>query len=89
MNDVITEPLVSGDGVPMLIPPDILASFEKAHRKLKERYNESPGVEALVRMWLSCGRSSLVCREFELTALNIKSKIDPYDEEGEHDGDEI
>ena len=88
MNGVVTEPLVGADGVTLLIPPDLLASFEIAHRKLKERYNESPGVEALVRMWLSCGRSSLICREFELTALNIKTKIDPYDEEGDSDGDE-
>ncbi len=89
MNGATTEPLVDAEGGPMLIPPHLLTSFEKAHRKLKERYNESPGVEALVRMWLSCGRSSLVCREFELTALNIDTKIDPYDEEGDCDGDEL
>jgi len=88
MNGVITEPRVVADGVSMLLPPHLLVSFEKADRQLTEAYGESPGVEALVRMWLACATSSIVRCEFEYSALNIETRIIPFNEGGESDGDD-
>lgn len=91
MNTAINEspPVVEVDGVPMVLPAHLLRSFEKADRKLLEIYGVTPGVPALVRIWLACGTSSLIRREFELAALGIEKAGIHYEEEGEHDGDEI
>jgi len=45
-------------------------------------------VEALVRMWLACATSSIVRCEFEYSALNIETRIIPFNEGGESDGDD-
>jgi hypothetical protein len=55
-----------------VLPTHLRENFEKADLQLREFYGMSPGVTALVRLWLACGTSSQVRREFELAVLDIK-----------------
>lgn len=54
------------------LPPHLRENFEKADRQLREFYGLSPGVTALVRLWLASGTSSLIRKEFEVAVLDIK-----------------
>ena len=54
------------------LPTHLRENFEKADLQLREFYGMSPGVTSLVRLWLACGTSSQVRREFELAVLDIK-----------------
>lgn len=60
---------VDADGLAIVLPPHLIANFERADRQIQEEYGITPGVPLLVRLWLACGRTSHIRREFELAAL--------------------
>ena len=70
-NGVLAPPQL--DEVSMSLPAHLLANFEKAESQLRETYGVTPGVPALVRLWLSCGTSSRIRQEFEQAVLEIES----------------
>ena len=47
-----------------VLPSHLRENFAKADLQLRELYSLSPGVAALVRLWLACGTSSQIRREF-------------------------
>ena len=80
---------VEADGLAIVLPPHLTDNFAKADRQLREFFGESPGVPALVRMWLACGTSSQIRREFELAVLDIKKRSVTPNPGDEFDEDEI
>ncbi len=90
MNGPSTEitAVVDADGLTITIPPHLLASFEKADRKIQELYRVTPGVPLLIRLWLACGRSCQIRKEFEFAALGKTKRGFQFDDD-EIDGDEI
>ena len=63
------------------LPQNLRENFEKAEGRIKELYGLSPGVPALVRLWIACGTSWRIQREFEYAVLEITRKtINPNDE---------
>jgi hypothetical protein len=62
------------EGLPVVLPPHLTQNFEKADRLLLEAYGSGPGVTALVRLWLACGTSRGIQREFERAVLDIRRK---------------
>ena len=81
-----TEPLTV-EGTPLVLPPHLTANFDKADSLIKEFYGQSPGVSALVRLWVACGTSGRIQREFERAVLDIKRKTINPNEECEFDED--
>ena len=75
------------EGLPLVLPPHLTANFEKADRKLMEAYGSSPGVTALVRLWIACGTSGEIQREFERAVLDITRKTINPPEDGIFDED--
>ncbi|HEX2853954.1 MAG TPA: hypothetical protein VHO24_12000 [Opitutaceae bacterium] len=69
------------DGLPIVLPPHLTENFEKAQSQIKDFYGLSPDVPALVRLWVACGTSGGIRREFERAVLDIKRKtINPLDD---------
>lgn len=63
------------------LPPHLRENFEKAEARIKELYGLSPGVPALMRLWIACGTSWRIQREFECAVLDISRKtLDPAEE---------
>jgi hypothetical protein len=83
-----TRGVVEAEGLPIVLPPHLLASFEKADRQIYETYGVTPGVPLLVRLWLACGKTSQIRQEFELAAIGKTSRGYEFDDD-EVDGDEI
>jgi len=77
------------DGLPVVLPPHLTQNFEKADRLLLEAYGSSPGVTALVRLWVACGTSRQIQREFERAVLDIRRKTINPPENGEFDEDSL
>ncbi|MDD3179576.1 MAG: hypothetical protein PHQ04_04410 [Opitutaceae bacterium] len=77
----------AAEGLPLVLPPHLTANFEKADRQLMESYGSSPGVTALVRLWVACGTSREIQREFERAVLDIRRKTLNPPESGEFDED--
>jgi hypothetical protein len=75
------------EGLPLILPAHLTANFEKADRQLLESYGSSPGVTALVRLWIACGTSKEIQREFERAVLDIKRKTLNPPASGEFDDD--
>ncbi len=75
------------EGLPLVLPAHLTANFEKADRQLLESYGSSPGVAALVRLWVACGTSKEIQREFERAVLDIKRKTLNPPVSGEFDDD--
>lgn len=75
------------EGLSLVLPPHLTANFEKADRKLLEAYGSSPGVTALVRLWIACGTSGEIQREFERAVLDITRKTINPPEDGIFDED--
>ena len=75
------------DGLPVVLPAHLTANFEKADRLLLEAYGSSPGVTALVRLWVACGTSREIQREFERAVLDIRRKTIHPPASGEFDED--
>jgi len=69
------------------LPPHLRENFEKADVELRRLYGDSPGIAALVRMWLACGTESQIAREFELAVMDIKRRGLSPNEEGYFDED--
>ncbi|HWA08302.1 MAG TPA: hypothetical protein VG838_02430 [Opitutaceae bacterium] len=74
-------------GLPVTLPPHLTQNFEKADRLLLEAYGSSPGVAALVRLWIATGTSREIQREFERAVLDIRRKTLNPPESGEFDED--
>jgi len=75
------------EGLPIVLPPHLTQNFEKADRLLLEAYGSSPGVTALVRLWIACGTSRGIQREFERAVLDIRRKTLNPPEDGLFDED--
>ena len=75
------------EGLPLVLPAHLTANFEKADRLLLASYGSSPGVTALVRLWVACGTSREIQREFERAVLDIKRKTINPPASGEFDED--
>lgn len=75
------------DGLPVAFPPHLTANFEKADRQIAEAYGVSPGPAALIRLWVACGTSHAVQREFERAVLDIRRKTLNPPPSGEFDDD--
>ena len=75
------------EGLSVVLPPHLTQNFEKADRLLLEAYGSSPGVTALVRLWLACGTSRGIQREFERAVLDIRRKTFNPPEDGIFDED--
>jgi hypothetical protein len=63
---------VEVEGLTVAIPPRLMEKFERAERELRERYGQSPGLSALILMWVGRGSASDVKREFERAVIEIK-----------------
>jgi hypothetical protein len=69
------------EGLTVVFPPHLTENFEKAQCQIKEYYGLSPDVPALVRLWVACGTSWRIRREFERAVLDIQRKtINPPDD---------
>ncbi|HTB79596.1 MAG TPA: hypothetical protein VK717_01785 [Opitutaceae bacterium] len=77
------------EGLPVVLPPHLTANFEKADGQLRECYGASPGVPALVRLWLACGTSSRIRKEFESAVLDITKSNLSETEEDSFDDDSL
>ena len=75
------------DDLVKALPPHLRENFEKADQQLREFYGLSPGVTALVRLWLASGTSSLIRKEFEVAVLDIKRSGFRSGEKGKIDED--
>jgi len=75
------------EGLPIVLPPHLTENFEKADSQIKEFYGQSPGVPALLRLWVACGTSGRIRNEFERAVLDIKRKTVNPIEESEFDDD--
>lgn len=71
------------------LPPHLRENFEKADAQLRELYGDSPGVTALMRLWIACGTSSQIRVEFEHAVLDIKRRDLNPNEEGDFDEDSL
>ena len=69
------------------LPSHLRENFEKAEARIKKLYGLSPGVPALMRLWLACGTSWRIQREFEFAYLEITRKTINPEEEGIIDDD--
>ena len=76
-------------GLEMVLPPRLLAAFERADRQLAEAYGSAPGVPALIRLWLACATATIVRKEFESAVLQVTDSIFAFERDGDSDGDEI
>ena len=76
-------------GLPVILPLHLTENFEKADTQLRELYGIAPGVSTLVRLWLACGTSSQIRREFELAVLDIKKRAIQPNAEGQFDEDDF
>ena len=70
-----------------VLPAHLLENFEKAEARIKELYGLSPGVPALMRLWIACGTSWRIQREFECAVLEISRKTINPAEDGIFDDD--
>ena len=69
------------------MPLRLTENFETAANEIRERYGLSPDMPSLLRLWLACGTSGRIRREFERAVLEIqRSPLNPY-EEGQFDED--
>jgi len=75
------------EGLTVALPPHLAEIFERADHELREIYGQSPGVAALVRMWLGYSSTTRIRREFEKAVLEIKKCNLTPNEEGDYDED--
>lgn len=73
----------------LTLAPHLQENFAKSDRELRERYGASPGVPALMRLWLACGTSSQITREFELAVMDIRQRTLHPNAEGDFDEDSL
>ena len=78
----VSPPPAEADEFLKLLPPHLTENFEKAHKQIQEYYGLSPGVPALIRLWLACGTSTRIRMEFEHAVLDItKRGLNPHEED--------
>ncbi|HVS52405.1 MAG TPA: hypothetical protein VHD62_08625 [Opitutaceae bacterium] len=75
-------------GLEMVLPPRLLAAFERADKQLAEAYGSAPGVAVLVRLWLACATAAVVRKEFESAVLQVNDSVFAFDRADESDGDD-
>lgn len=73
----------------LTLAPHLQENFAKADQQLRERYGASPGIPALMRLWLACGTSSQITREFELAVMDIKQRTLHPNADGDFDEDSL
>jgi hypothetical protein len=86
----MTAPLQAGDEVDAFVqalPAHLRENFEKADRQIVERYGMSPGVTALIRLWLACSTAAQIRCEFEQAVLDIRGLDIEPNAEGRYDDD--
>jgi hypothetical protein len=76
-------------GLELVLPPHLIAVFERADRQLAEAYGAAPGVPALVRLWLACATAAIVRKEFESAVLQVNDSVFAFERDGDSDGDEL
>ena len=69
------------------LPAHLCENFEKANADISERYALSPGMPALMRMWIACARPERIRWEFECAVLEITRKTINPPENGIFDED--
>lgn len=69
------------------LPPHLRENFETAERQIAEFYGMTPGMPALMRLWIASGTSWRIRREFERAVLNITRKTINPNAECEFDED--
>lgn len=74
MSEAATIAPASEVGLTVLLPPHLTLNFETVDRALLKEYGTSPGVEALVRLWVACATSSRVQHEFENAVFDLAHK---------------
>jgi hypothetical protein len=77
------------DGLRLVLPAHLTGNFEKADSQIKDIYGQSPGVPALMRLWVACGTSSSIRKEFERAVLDIKKPNRSQNEEDYFDEDSL
>ncbi len=70
------------------LPAHLRENFARADAQIQESYGVSPGIPALVRLWLACGTSWRIRREFENAVLEISGKTRTSTSD-EFDGDDL
>lgn len=80
---------VEVDGLSIVLPPHLTENFETAVNQIRERYGLSPDVPALIRLWIACGTSGRIRREFEHAVLEIKRRPINPNTEGLLDDDDF
>lgn len=75
------------EGMSIVLPPHLAENFEKASRQIEDSYGKTPGVSALVRLWLASSTSSQIRKEFELAVLDISKRGIVPNKNGEFDDD--
>jgi len=75
------------EGLPLVLPAHLTANFEKADQRLLKPTEAVPVVTELVRLWVACGTSRAIQREFERAVLDIGRKTLNPPDSGEFDED--
>ena len=74
-------PVTEAGGLTMTVPLHLTENFETAVNEIRNRYGLSPDVPSLMRLWLACGTSGRIRREFERAVLEIQRRpLNPYEE---------
>lgn len=89
MNGRTTESLETEEGLGIHLPPHLTENFEKADAEIRRCYGQSPGVPALLRLWLGCATGARVKSTFERMVLDIGTKGVRSGEERYFDDDEF
>jgi hypothetical protein len=91
MNAVTRDTTVTAEaeGLAIVVPPRLLAAFEKAERQLREIYGIAPDVPTLVRLWLTCATVSRIRKEFEAAVQQLDRTVLDFDQDDDEDGDDL
>ncbi|MDP3073761.1 MAG: hypothetical protein Q8N18_25985 [Opitutaceae bacterium] len=75
------------DELVQALPPHLRENFETAEKQIIEYYGMSPGMPALMRLWIASGTSWRIRRAFECAVLKIERKTLNPTASGEFDED--
>lgn len=78
---------VKTEGLAIVLPPHLTENFAKAQTQISELYGRSPDLSALIRLWIACGTSWRVRREFERAVLDLERRTIHPAEDGSFDED--
>ena len=71
----------------LILPPHLVSAFEKTDAQLQSTYGKSPGVNALVRLWLACATPFRINQEFERAVLGVDQSTIQPNADGLYDDD--